>query len=202
MSISNYSELKQAVANWLERDDLTNRIPEFIELAEYDAAAKLRVREMEAQDTTINTVAGTEFYDLPARYLETRSVHLDRNPLRTLKYVSPEQYKKDYSSTSNGEPKVFTIIGTQIGFRPVPDSADNVQLDPLNTGSETNWYTDNAPQILLYGALYHASIYLVDNERVAAFKAIFEQMIDQFNDSEAGGRWSGSHKSIRTTSNP
>ena len=34
MAISNYTELKTAVANWLDRDDLTDRIPEFIALAE------------------------------------------------------------------------------------------------------------------------------------------------------------------------
>ena len=34
MAITTFSELKTAVANWLDRSDLTDRIPEFIALAE------------------------------------------------------------------------------------------------------------------------------------------------------------------------
>ena len=34
MAISNYSELKTAIASWLDRTDLTDIIPDFIALAE------------------------------------------------------------------------------------------------------------------------------------------------------------------------
>ena len=34
MAISNYSELKAAIADWLNRSDLTDSIPDFIALAE------------------------------------------------------------------------------------------------------------------------------------------------------------------------
>lgn len=38
MAISNYTELQTAVANWLDRDDLSARIPEFIGLCEIGRA--------------------------------------------------------------------------------------------------------------------------------------------------------------------
>ena len=34
MAITNYSELKSAIADWLDRTDLTDQIPDFITLAE------------------------------------------------------------------------------------------------------------------------------------------------------------------------
>ncbi len=34
MAISTYAELQTATANWLDRTDLSSRIPEFIDLAE------------------------------------------------------------------------------------------------------------------------------------------------------------------------
>ena len=48
MAIGQFSELKTAIANWLERGDLTSRIPEFVQLAEDRIGRELRVRAMEA----------------------------------------------------------------------------------------------------------------------------------------------------------
>ena len=42
MALSNYSELQSAVADWLERGDLTARIPDFIRLAEVQLNRLLR----------------------------------------------------------------------------------------------------------------------------------------------------------------
>ena len=44
MSITNYTELKTAVANFLARSDLTDRIPEFISLAEGRLSRELESR--------------------------------------------------------------------------------------------------------------------------------------------------------------
>ena len=49
MAITTYSELKLAVANWLGREELTNRIPEFIALAEDRIADDLRAQSLETQ---------------------------------------------------------------------------------------------------------------------------------------------------------
>ena len=54
MAINTYSTLQTAVANWLDRNDLTDRIPEFISLAEATFNRTLRLRAMETtvSDTT------------------------------------------------------------------------------------------------------------------------------------------------------
>ena len=62
MAISNYGELKTSVANWLDRDDLTERIPEFIALCESMIIRSLRIRGMETMDTTIDPVVGHRNY--------------------------------------------------------------------------------------------------------------------------------------------
>ena len=52
MALSSYSELKSAIANWLNRSDLTDEIADdFIKLTEADFNAKLRIRAMEQIDT-------------------------------------------------------------------------------------------------------------------------------------------------------
>ena len=47
MSLSNYADLKAAVATWVNREDLTTTIPDFIRLAEARVYRLLRVPSLE-----------------------------------------------------------------------------------------------------------------------------------------------------------
>ncbi len=79
MSVDNYGELKTAIANWAERDDLTSRIPEFIALAEDRIALDLRVRPMETSaDITISAQTAA----LPTGFLGVRRLVLDDDASR------------------------------------------------------------------------------------------------------------------------
>ena len=51
MAITTYSELKTSIANWLNRDDLTTQIPDFISLAEENASLLVRHWRMENRAT-------------------------------------------------------------------------------------------------------------------------------------------------------
>jgi predicted PurR-regulated permease PerM len=69
MAIGTYAELQTAVANWLDRGDLTERIKEFIGLAEARMNRVLRLQLMVNIDTTTlggaaALVAGTRDYAL------------------------------------------------------------------------------------------------------------------------------------------
>ena len=68
MAIGTYSELQTAVANWLDRDDLTDRIPEFIALAEAKMNRVLRISLMENVSTALTMVSGTRDYSLPTGF--------------------------------------------------------------------------------------------------------------------------------------
>ena len=70
MAIGTYAELQTAVANWLDRGDLTERIKEFIGLAEARMNRVLRLQLMVNIDTTTlggaaALVAGTRDYAFP-----------------------------------------------------------------------------------------------------------------------------------------
>ena len=52
MALSTYTELKTAIANWLNRSDLTDEISDdFIKLVESEYNAKLRVKAMHNSKT-------------------------------------------------------------------------------------------------------------------------------------------------------
>ncbi len=205
MAISTYSELKTAVENWLDRTDLTSRIPEFITLAEARIGRRLRSRGVEDRSTTA-MVSGQEYYSLPTDFLEARNVQINTNPVNVLKYRSPQQMDREYPSTSTGVPKVFTIIGEEIQLKPIPNSTDTLEiayfkrLSALSDSNTTNWLTTNAPDLLLYGSLIEAEAYLVDDPRIAIWKAAFDESIIEWNRQDDKGRHSGSVLQIMGTS--
>ena len=80
--INTYATLQTAVANWLDRSDLTDRIPEFITLAEARMNRILRIRIMESVKV-MSLVGGTKRYPLPSDYLQLRTVKFTRSALAT-----------------------------------------------------------------------------------------------------------------------
>ena len=121
MAISTYSELKTAVANWINRDDLTDRIPEFIALAEARFNRMLRVSAMEGLYTA-DTVKAQRNYNLPPRYLQMRSLRLNRDPLVVLTYLTPEMMDRVWAGSAVGIPKAYTIKANDIFLGPAPSS--------------------------------------------------------------------------------
>ena len=76
MALDTYANLKLEIASYLNRTDLSEYLDTFIDLAESRMARDLRLREMESVDATIQTVSGTQAYDLPTGYLEARYVFI------------------------------------------------------------------------------------------------------------------------------
>lgn len=57
MSLSNYTELKTSIANYLNRNDLTNVIPDFITLTEDRLNRDLRVASNVVRAETTTTAS-------------------------------------------------------------------------------------------------------------------------------------------------
>jgi len=202
MAIDTYATLKTAIANWLDRTDLADRIPEFIALAEARIGRRLRVRGVEERSTT-SLVSGQEYYSLPSDFLECRNVQINTNPLKRLSYRTPQQMDFEYPSTSTGTPKVFTIIGLEIQLKPIPDSTDTIEiayykkLTALSDSSTTNWLTANAPDLLLYGSLIEAEAYLINDPRIVIWKSAYDLAMNEWNMTDDKARHSGSTLEVR-----
>ena len=207
MSISNYTELQTAVINWLDREDLNARVPEFITLAEARIARKLRSRGVEERSTTV-MVSGQEYYTLPTDFLEARRVKINSNPIRVLDYKTPTQITDLFPDSGTGVSRYYTIIGEEIQLKPSPGSTDTLEiayftrLPPLNDSNQTNWLTANAPDLLLYGSLIEAEAYLVNDPRIQIWKGAFDESINEWNTQEDRARFSGHPLEISTAYSP
>jgi hypothetical protein len=206
MAINTYSTLQTAVANWLDRDDLTARIPEFIGLCEARFNRSLRIRPMETLDTSISTVAGTKTIALPTGYVQMRDIHLTGDPLVQLQYVTPEIMNRIHAGSNSGRPEVYTIIGENIVLGPTPASVYTTSIlyyktfDALSDSSPTNWVITNAPDVYLYGTLLEAEPFLMNDARVQLWATALTQSINTLQEQDNKDRHSGSALRVMNTS--
>jgi hypothetical protein len=205
MAISNYTELKTAVANWLDRDDLTDRIPEFISLAEARFNRVLRLRSMETKETA-STVAGQRNLALPTNYIQMRNFQVNTEPLTTLSYVTPEIYDRLWGGSQTGTPEFYTILADEVSFGPIPSSVQQVEMlfykrfDSLSSTTATNWLITNAPDIYLYGAMLEAEPFIMNDERIPIWAQAFEKGVVDLQEQDNKDRHSGSALRVMNTS--
>ena len=205
MAIGNYTELQSAVANWLNRDDLTDRIPEFIALAEARFNRILRIRAMENKQTA-STVAAQRNYALPTNYIQMRTFIVDKDPLVSLQYVTGEIYDRLHGSSVTGLPKFYTIAANEIQLGPIPDSVMTLQMlfykkfDSLSSSTATNWVIINAPDIYLYGSLLEAEPFIMNDQRAGLWAQGFAQAISDVQEQDNKDRHSGSALRVMNTS--
>ena len=205
MAIGTYSELQTAVANWLDRDDLTDRIPEFIALAEARFNRVLRLRSMEAKYTA-DTVAGQRNLALPTGYIQMRNFQVNSSPLTTLSYVTPEIYDRLWGGSTSGTPKFYTILANEISFGPTPATVMEVEMlfykkfDNLSSSTTTNWLIINAPDIYLYGSMLEAEPFIMNDERVQLWATALQRGVTDLQEQDNKDRHSGSAMRVLNTS--
>ena len=205
MAIGTYDELKTAVANWLDRDDLTDRIPEFIALAEARFNRLLRTRDMETVSTAISTAAGTREYSLPTGFVQMKEFHLTTDPLTPLAYITPEMMTRIWAGSGRGKPEVFTIIADNVRLGPNPDAVYTTSMlyykkfTALSDSATTNDMLTNNPDVYLYGTLLEAEPFIMNDQRVQLWATAFKQAIDDIQFQDNKDRHSGSELRVMNT---
>jgi hypothetical protein len=205
MAIGTFAQLKTAAANWLDRSDLTDRIPEFISLAEARFNRVLRIRDMEAVSTSISTVAGTREYSLPTRFVQMKEFHLTTDPLTPLSYITPEMMTRMQAGSSKSKPQVFTIIADNVRLGPNPDAVYTTSMlyyqafAALSDSATTNDMLTNNPDVYLYGTLLEAEPFIMNDERVPLWLAAFEKAVGDIQNQDNKDRHSGSQLRVMNT---
>jgi len=183
MALASYSDLQTAVADYLNRADLTNVIPNFVTLAEAKFNRKLRVINME---TRSNGTIGTEFASVPTDYLETRSFKLQMGSswLPNLQYVGEEEIAAIKTCIPTGFSKFYTIVNGAFDIVPAPGAGTifelnyYAQIPALSVTNTSNWLLVKSPDLYLYGSLLEAEAYLKNDERLPIWSAAWQSTID------------------------
>jgi hypothetical protein len=196
MAISTYSDLKTAVADYLARSDLTSKIPDFITFAENRLRRDLRIRQM-LKLVNATMTANDSTLSLPSDFLEMRDIHLNTTPNSALEYLSPNIFYRNADATNTGVPKRYTLLASDFQFAPIPDSAYNVRMlyyaapTYLSDSNTSNVFLANCPDALLYASLGEAEPYIMNDERLATWAALYQRAIDTINASDDRGEYAG-----------
>jgi len=196
MAITNYTNLQEAIKNWLNRDDLTDQIPDFIGLVETDLNRQVRHWRMEQRSTA---VFDTRYTLLPTTFLEAVRLHLDTDerPIELLTALAL-QTRRMQNQDTKGKPQYYAIIDGQIEVWPTPDADYTGELfyytkvPELSSSNTTNWVLDHFHDVYLYGALMHASPYIVDDQRAQTWSALYQRGIDGINSNNNKAKFGGS----------
>lgn len=188
MALSNYTDLKASIADYLARTDLTSVIPTFISLAETRLGRDVRLMEMltQANITVTNAIA-----TLPSNFLQLREIHFIANPNITLEYQSPDLFYRNKLQNTSGDPFYYTFIDNTIEFAPTGAPATVSMLyfgqpTALSDSNLTNAFTSVCMDALLYASLAEASIYLMDDARLQTWSALYDKAIQSIYRNNLG----------------
>ena len=190
MAISNVGELKAAVADWINREDLTTQIPEFIKLGENRILADHRSRVVPNEEEIRAVVtAANQQNPYPAGKYQVTSLVVDGDLVQP---VTWEQYQVQKKENTLG--KVWTYWEGGLYYGPwveedeTPDlTAEDVtilyrayskdDMDMTNDADFSPFFRAN-PELYLMAALLEAATYLRDMEGVGLYQTRYDNLYD------------------------
>ena len=194
-----FASLQQDIRRYLERGTtyasdpvVFEQIPRLINLAERRIARELKIQGF------INVVSGTlttgqSVYAKPDRWRDTISFNVGTGPLnnsRKTLFTRDYEYMRAYwpDSTQTDEPVFYADYDyTHWLVAPTPDDdypfeVLYYELPPLlDDVVQTNWLTEYAPQLLLYGALLEATPFLKNDERIQVWQTMYDRAAAMLN---------------------
>lgn len=186
-AVMTYDSLVENIQSYLERTDTATieKIPLFIMLAEQIIASQIKfLGNLTVNESTM--VAGDPVIAKPARWHKTVSMNVvvggKKYPVLLRKYEYLREYWPDPTQTS--VPKFYADYDYSHWLvSPTPDAPYSFEVlyyqrvQPLDSSNQTNWFTEYAPQALLYGSLLQAMPFLKNDERVPMWQAQYEAIM-------------------------
>ena len=187
-SVMTYDSLVSDIQQYLERTDTATieKIPLFIMLCEQTLAADLKFLGNLNVAASVMT-SGNPVLDKPVRWHKTVSMNIttaagNRQPVYLRKYEYLRNYSPDASAT--GTPLYYCDYDyTHWLVAPTPATALTFEVlyyervQPLDSANQSNWFTNYAPQAMIYGTLLQAMPFLKNDERSAMWQQHYTQIV-------------------------
>lgn len=197
--LTTYEGLKAAIADYLGREDLADRIPTFIRLWEQRGNRTLRLRAMEHR-AHAELSSGSGQIQLPMRrlagnwdvFLEMRDIVWtpeDKSGSVNLWYATPDEYA--LLLEQRGRPYCFTIEANNLFILPSPDQAGTLKLTyyaeipPLGTRQPDNEVLLRHPDLYLYGSLIESAVFTRGSVPVEMWAQYYKTAVSDIQHQES-----------------
>ena len=175
--ITNYTELRTAIAQWMHRTDLTAIIPDFIGIVEEKANRYLRTKDNEiylAPTAIVNNriTIPTDTVAVKSLWLSGYEVPIKAQSLENVLASGTNGLATLYAWQSNE----FVLNGTG-----TVEGVLYEKIPALSDTNPTNWLLTATPSIYLFGALAEANLYTKNAEEATLWKARFDGLLDELN---------------------
>lgn len=210
MALDTYANLQTAIANRVDRTDLTSEIQDAITIAETEIYRWLRVLWNQKRSYAVPTGA---YISLPlavdGEYVGLESIQYTEGGYRyTLEQLSPHLLDQVSPSTSAGVPRYYAIHDNQIEFRPAFSASNTTEVEityyykpsVLSATNTTNELLDNAPDLLFYRVVAEVFDHTFDEQRAAKYFSMYQNIKDQLMNNDVKDRWSGTPLRVRVDS--
>jgi hypothetical protein len=189
-----YSSLKTDIQTWAENTgtDFTAQLDTFI-----DNTQQRLSRDIDPvgfnQNVTSSLSVGDRFITLPSaiepmllNYLNI----IDSSGNRVFLEIKPIEFLQEYwpNALLTDEPRYFANFDdSTLYVAPTPDAAYVMELgyqgriNPLSNTNTTNWYTENAPDALLYGSLSEANLFTKNMEDYNIYSKKYVESVTAIN---------------------
>ena len=192
-----FTSLQSDIRNYLERGGATDpivyeQIPRLITLAERRIARELKIQGFQQ---VVNTTmqSGVAVYPKPDRWRDTISINIGtgaNNNTHTPVFARSYEYIRQYwpNETQTDQPEFYADYNYNFWiFGPTPDADYPMEvlyyeLPPLlDEVTQTNWLSEYAPNLLLYGSLVEATPFVKDDQRVQLWQSYYDRSLAALN---------------------
>jgi hypothetical protein len=179
LRIVDYASLRAAVQDELNRADLVDQIPLFIQRFEASFIREVRWHKLTARDTD---AAPAERVPLPVDFIELKTIALGEKREHSVRPVALlELLNVKRTAQPVGVPLIYAIDGGDLVFPWAPgvplEITSYIRLPVLGQQNQTNVLLEEHPDAYLYGALAQAEMYLKNDERVTLWAALMRDVL-------------------------
>jgi len=192
-----FTSLQETVRKYIERGSVSDAtvyemLPELINIAERNIAIDLNVTGIR-EVVTAAMVAGTSVYQHPSGWRRTVAINFGSGSgLDQRKSLFPRSYEycRSYwpDDTVQDEPKFYAKYSDEyMLISPTPDAAYPFEMiyyakpTLLDEDNQTNWITENWPQLLLYATLREVAPFMKEEERMSVWESMYGKLLQSIS---------------------
>ena len=204
-----FSTLKSRVEMYLDRSDVNSTANPYcgywVNDVRLELATQLNWPHLWVE-SYLTTSAGSSDYALPTDFLDHLTVRLDGRILHG--YFERDWGKQIMDDASNypqsAAPEGYYMKGQTIRLRPQPSVSNTMYLvyyarpSDLSGDSDTDFWTNNYPYVLIHGAVVHGATFLDDADTLKVHMALYDRALAQCIKKEKSKKYQDVKIQIRT----